>query len=219
MYRRPTSLRLAGSKDVAGDVFQLGCDGDEFWCKFRTAVDTSDYWWGHLANVGRPGTRKVPIRPDLVVEVLGVGLMSTNLLEQPTPVMRFDNEQDAYVLAYNVRRPDRWVTQKEVWYDRQSALPRRVSLYDDAGRLVLRAELSNAQPIATEGVPVDRQPRVARTFDLWFPDTGSRMTLTLADPAITHEGRRGVVLPNDASFRRPEVGGDREIQVDAGVGG
>ncbi len=220
VYRRPGSMVLTGDKDIAGHVFQLGCDGDQFWVYVRTAVDAGDYYWGHLANVGQPCCRPVPVRPDLVAQVLGVGLLQTNLLEQPTPVMRFDNDGDgSYVFDFNVRRPDRWVTQKEVWYDRATALPKRVILYDDAGRAVLRAELSNQQPVeASDGVPAAQQPRVARHCDLRFPDTGSTMSLDLNNPALSHRVRR-LSFPNDAAFRRtPPDGNDHVIQVDAGCG-
>ena len=215
LYRRPASLLLTGDKDIAGQVFQLGCDGDQFWVKVRTAADSADYYWGHLSNLGKPGCQPVPVRPDGVAQVLGVGLLQTNLLEQPTPVMRFDDQQDAYVFDFNGRRPDRWVTEKEVWYDRLTAYPKRVLLYDDAGRVVLRAELSRHEPF---GAPGDGRPVVARHYDLTFPDTGSTMSLDLNDPELTHRFRK-LVFPNAASFDRdnyPPDEHDRVVQVDAG---
>ena len=217
-YRRPASLDLTGFKDVAGTVFDLGCDGTEFWVKVRTGADSNDYFWGRLANVGKSCCQRVPIRPDLVTQVLGVGQLQTDLLQQPAPVMRFDNEADAYVFDFNVRRPDRWVTQKEVWYDRQDCLPRRVLLYDDAGRIVVRAELSRHAPVDVPGVAADRRPVLARHYDLRFPDTGSTMSLDLTDPALTHALKR-TVIPNDATFNRPPPDdGDHVVQVDAACG-
>jgi hypothetical protein len=219
LYRRPGSLVLEGNNDVAGPVFQLGCDGDQFWVKLRRSIDAGEYYWGHLANVGKPCCRPVPIRPDLLVQVLGVALLQTNFLEQPTPVMRFDNEHDAYVIDFNVRRPDRWVTAREVWYDREHCRPIRVVLYDDAGRAVVRAELSKHEPIKVDGLPEARWPVVARHYDLQFPDTGSTMTLDLDDPAVTHPARRRV-LPDDGSFARvPPDEHDRVVQVDAACNG
>ena len=218
LFRRPASLVLTGFKDVAGPVFEVGTNAAEFWVKTRSGADAWDYRWGHLANAGKPCCRSVPIRPDLVVEVLGVGLLRTDLLEQPTPVMRFDNEQDAYVFDFNVRRPDRWVLQKQVWYDRATALPRRVALFDDNGRLVLRADLSRPAPL--DGPDGRRQPRVARHYDLFVPDNGSTVALTLTDPVLSHPVNRLVSIPNDASFDRPEPDGNNKVtQVDAGCGG
>ena len=221
LYRRPGSLLLSCYKDIAGEVFQLGTDGDQFWVKARTTVDSSDYYWGHVANLGRPGCLAVPVRPDGVAQVLGVGLFQPDLLAEPAPVMRFDNDADAYVFDFNVRRPGRWVTQKEVWYDRRSALPRRVVLYGDDGRAVLRAELSNPQPIDLPDVPPARRPVVARHYDLRFPDTGSTLSLDLSDPALSHKVNARVTIPNDHSFDRednPPDDNDKVIQVDAGVG-
>ncbi len=221
MYRRPASLLLSGDKDVAGQVFQLGCDGDQFWAKFRTGVGSADYYWGHVANLGKPGCEPVPVRPDLVTQVLGVGLLQTDLLAEPTPVMRFDNSADAYVFDFNARRPDRWVTEKEVWYDRRSADPVRVVLYDDAGRAVVRAELSRHEPFDAPGVPPARRPVVARHYELGFPDSGSTLSLDLNDPELSHHAKR-LTFPNAGTFDRqnhPPDEHDRVVQVDENVSG
>ena len=214
LFRQPTSLRLVGEKDVAGPVFELGSNPSEFWVKTRTGANDWDYWWGHQANAGKPCCLDVPIRPDLVVGVLGVTAAGVDLLRQPVPVMRFDNAADAYVFDFVARRADRWVTVKEVAYDRQTKLAERVVLYDDAGRAVVSAALSNYAAVSDDGTPNPGGPRVAKHFDLLFPDTGSTMSFEFDDPTLTHAAGRATV-PNDATFYRPDPDeNNKVIQVD-----
>jgi hypothetical protein len=53
----------------------------------------------------------------------------TNFLQQPSPVMLFNNDYDAYMILWTVMLPDRWVAQREIWYDRKTKL----ALYARAG--------------------------------------------------------------------------------------
>jgi hypothetical protein len=218
MYARPMSLLLTGDKDVAGEVFQLGSNDEAFWVKIRSAADAFQYWWGHYANLGKPGCKSIPLRPDQIIEVLGVGLYRTNFLIQPVPVMRFDNDQDAYVFDLNVLNVDRWETREEIWYDREKKWPIRVLLYEADGRVVLKADLSQQTPVQTPGLPRAQWPLIARHYDLYFPDTGSKITFDfLNDPQLQHQGHRKP-LPNPGSFERIEPEGNTTvIQIDKDV--
>jgi hypothetical protein len=219
MYARPISLLLNGDKDVAGQVFQLGSNDSEFWVRIRSSANSFNYWWGHYANLNKPGARPVPIRPDLVVEVLGIELYRTNFLIQPVPVMRFDNQGDAYVFDMNVIATDRWETREEIWYDRATKLPMRVILFGGDGRAVLKAELSQQTAVAVAGVAQDQWPKIARHYELSFLDTGTEITFDLLNtPEVLHAGRRGMMLPNANSFQRPDAEeGDRVVPIDPQV--
>lgn len=214
LFRQPTSLRLVGEKDVAGPVFELGSNPAEFWVKTRTGANDWDYRWGHQANAGKPCCLDVPVRPDLVIGVLGVAAANVDLLRQPVPVMRFDNIDDAYVFDFVARRADRWVTIKEVAYDRQTKRAKRVVLYDDVGRAVVSAALSNYAAVSDDGTPQPAGPQVAKHFDLLFPDTGSTMSFDFDDPTLTHAAGRATV-PNDTTFYRPDPDENNKVtQVD-----
>ena len=178
-------------------------------------------WWGWYRNLGKPcvDVRQIPVRPDLVLQVLGVGMINTNFLEPPVPTMRFNNvvrldastdNVGAYMFIWNVPAGDRWVAQREIWYDRVTKLPWRVSLYDENGRAVVQARLSGHAPVELKGVPEERWPRVARNYELFFPDTGSTMTFDLDEVEPERRGvptRRGIAFPRD-----PNV--DEVIQLD-----
>ena len=200
LYSRPRSMRLIGKKDIAGQIFEIGSNDDRYWVIVRGETDTM--WWGTYQNLDRADPRRIPIRPDLVLEVLGVQPINTNFLQPPVPVLRFNNDADAYMLLWNVPLHDRWVAQKEVWYDRATLLPRLVLLFDEHGRVVLRAYLSKHRPVEVQGAPRDDWPKVAARYELYFPDSGSRMTIELDDLALKRNN-----APNQRSFTFPA--GDR----------
>ena len=132
------------------------------------------------------------------------------------PTMRFVNESDAYVLTWIKRAEsdERFVAVKEVWYDRRTKRPRRVLLYDENGRVLLRATLSNHEPVEINGVPREQWPLVATTYALVFPDTGTTMDIEVESAML----RRNKV-PNDSTFRRPTNPGVKTVeQLDAACG-
>jgi hypothetical protein len=219
LYTWPRSLLLSGNKDIAGEVFQLGSNDTAFWVKLRSGSDSYNFWWGHYANLGKPGCKPIPIRPDMVLHVLGIGVYAPNFLEQPVPVMRFDNENDVYVFDRNIQTGDRWETQEEIWYDRQTKLPTRVLLYDHDGRVMLRANLSNPAGIPLAEIPKDQWPRIATRYELTFPDSGTQINFDFDEPALSHSFRR-ITVPNTNSFELavPESLNIKVIQIDAGVG-
>src|SRR5207244_11437607 len=88
LYRASREMLLVGTKDPLGRVFELGSNADVSWLSIKVGPDTA--WWGHYRNLGTPCSEKIAIRPDLIMQVLGVATISSNLLEQPAPVMRFN---------------------------------------------------------------------------------------------------------------------------------
>lgn len=211
LFRRPQSLLLRGNKDLVGEVFAIGSNDAEFWLKIGGDVDTT--WWGHYANLGKPGCEPMPIRPDLILEILGIGLFNTDFLQQPVPVMRFDNDEDVYRFDWNVRGINRWMTLKEISYDRATHVPREVRLYDPDGRAILTAKLSDAVPLPVPGLDKSQWPLIAGKYDLLFPDTGSSISFHFSeDYATQHKG-----YPKPTSFRRPQPDTKNVNQVDAHV--
>lgn len=211
LYSRPMSLLLRGNKDIAGTVFELGSNDNEFWVK--VAADTDTTWWGHYANLGKPCCKPVPIRPDLILQVLGVSVFDTNFLDQPVPVMRFNNDADAYMFVWNVKGMDRWLAQKEIWYDRVTKLPELVLLFDDNGRVILRAYLSKPVPLEVPDTPRENWPKVASEYRLFFPDTGTKLAFEFSNVAISHRG-----APRPAAFHRPQPDTKTIVQVDQDCG-
>ena len=209
LYRRADDLRIVGKKDIAGTVFEIGSNADRYWLRLGGDVDT--LWWGTHENAQNVDPKQIPIPPALMLEVLGVSSIETNFRQPPVPVMRFNNDADAYMLLWNVALPDRWIAQNEVWYDRQTKLPNKVLLYDANGRVVLLANLSNHKPVQIEGVAPERAPKLATSYRLYFPDSDTSVTFELDRPML-----KSGAAPNDRSFAFPEEGGgaNQVISVD-----
>jgi hypothetical protein len=208
LYRGPREMRLIGNA-VIGTVFEVGSTNDRFWLKLVPELDTM--WWGNYRNLGKPCAQDIPLRPDLVVEVLGVGMINTDFNAPPVPTMRFNHERDAYMFVWNVPSPDHWYAVKEVWYDRKTKRPTLVMLYDANGRVVVRAELRDHKPVEIKGLPRERWPAVANSYRLFFPENGTRMEIDLHEVMLNKRGSppRGLAFPDP---RRAGV--QRVVQID-----
>jgi len=209
LYRAPNQILLVGKKDVAGRIFEIGSNGDAYWMTARGQTDTC--WWGRYATIANLDPKAIPIRPDLLLDVLGVGPIDSDMLRQPVPVMRFNNDADAYMMVWSLQSPQYWLAEREIWYDRQTFLPRLVNLFDANGRVVLSAYLSDHLPLGgsadsatpATGPSAQAPPSVATSFRLFFPDTGTRLTFHLNKLKPTNNG-----IPNDHSFRfDPDLAG------------
>lgn len=210
LYRRPQSMLLVGTKPAAGRVFEIGSTDEEYWLKVVPEMDSM--WWGRYEHLGKPCVQKVPIAPNQVFEVLGVGTFNTDFTALPAPVIRFNDAADVYMLVWVGRMSDRYAAVKEVWYDRKTLLPTFVVLFDENGRPQLRANLRNHRPVEVEDVPRERWPVVATRYELFFPDTGTKMAFDLSEMEPCRNGvpcRRGIVFPGVE-----EAGVSKVIQLD-----
>jgi hypothetical protein len=157
------------------------------------------------------------MQPALLMEVLGVTAFETNFAAPPAPVMRFNNDADAYTFIWIVPAGDRFVATREVWYDRATKRPKLVVLYDFNGRVTLRAYLMNHQPVQMENLPREQWPSVATEYDLFFPDTGAKLNLRLDTVKLKNKG-----APSQATFNfTPDarrLGVSKVIQLDEACG-
>jgi hypothetical protein len=204
LFMKPDNLLL-----TAGGVipyFEIGANDQRYWfTAFPDEVSTQ--WWGDKQKLTDEAARQIPIRPDLLLEVLGVSAIETNFLQPPVPVMRFNNDARAYMLVWNRPLRDRWAAEKEVWYDVDTKLPRLVNLFDANGRVILRAYLSDHQAIPQTG------GQIATRYDLFFPENKSRMAFRLTELQPYIQQKR-VRIPNPGSFAFPEEPGvKRQIEI------
>lgn len=217
LYRRPSDFRLVGRQALVGTVFDIGSNDRQFW--LQVVPGTSRMWWGNYADLARINVDRlpIPIRPDLVMQVLPVAPINTDFNAPPVPTLRYSNAADAYVMVFNARAPDRWLALKEVWYDRATLRPRRVILYDARGRPVLRADLSHDTRVRVPDQSPNDWPLVPGDYKLFFPDSGSRMEFTFRDVRLYNKPGR-VQFPNAASFNLPDTAGTdvRAIQIGGG---
>jgi hypothetical protein len=204
LFAKPDNLLLTAGGIIK--YFEIGSNDTRYWfTAFPDEVSTQ--WWGEKSKLTDQGARQIPIRPDLLLEVLGVSEINTNFLQPPAPVMRFNNDAWAYMFVWNKRLPDRWAAEKEVWYDVVTKLPKLVLLFDANGRVILRAYLS--EPKEVEGTGAKMQSK----YDLYFPESKSQMSFQLTEikESIDH-GR--IKIPNPGSFAFPEEPGvKKQIEI------
>jgi hypothetical protein len=206
---KPRDLLLRGKKDPVGLIFEMGSTADRYW--FTAYADQDTQWWGHHKNAGKPCVREMPVRPDLVGEVLGIGEVAANLLESPAPTMRFNNDWDCYMITWASRGQDQWYAEREIWYDRATFLPRNVILFDRKGAVILRAHLTEHKAIESAGGTDGKRPMIATNYDLYFPQTKSTMTIRLTDVALSTKNGN----PKPGTIRFPEDPGVQHvIQID-----
>jgi hypothetical protein len=218
MFIAPMSMRLKGDNGIIGTVFELGSNPQTFWLKL--SPDTGDtMWWGSWANLPliNPDTLGIPIRPDMVLDVLCIATINTNFNVLPVPTMRFnnaaseDNPGGAYVFIWNAKLPDHWYAAREVWYDRITKLPTLVLLYDTNGRVVMRADFKAGEnrkneyrQVSIAGLPKAQWPYVPGRYRFYFPDSGSRLSFSLDEAELKHKSEDDLLLPDPRSFRMPD---------------
>lgn len=212
LYRSPQDLLFTGDLPT-GRAFELGSNGWRYWMRVP-ASQVSTMWWGSYEHLGKPCVEEMPIRPDLILAVLGVSAIPTDFTQLPAPVLRFNHDRDAYMITWVTRGPNRLIASKEVWYDRKSLNPVNVLLFDDDGRVLLRAYLTEHAPVEIEKTPKEQWPVVPRQYDLFFPPSGS--TIEIDVRRVMKQMRKGrAVSPNDAAFEFPDPPGvSKVIQLD-----
>ena len=219
LYQAPISMRLRATATAIGTVFEIGSNPQSFW--FELGPDTgSTLWWGNYADLSQidPDSAGIPIRPDMVRDVLGIATINTNFSELPAPTMRYVAEGDAYVFIWIAKRVDRWVALREVWYDRATKRAKLVLLYDSNGRIVLRAVFDPKQyrQVQVPDLPRDQWPWMPFDYKLSFPETGSLLRITLDQAQLTNNVGNGVTVPNPKSFRMPNpenAGVDKVVRI------
>lgn len=190
----PTEIRLTGTKDIAGTLFELGANRDRAWLTLHHDIDTM-YWLPQGTEPVDP--TQVPIRPDLVAEVLGVSDWVTDLSRYPTPVMTYQPESDTYRLTLvEPAPPNQGVflrTGREVSVDRSTLMVRQIVFYGAEGRPTVVAKLDKW--VGLRGSPGAFVPS---DIVLSFPVSKATMRFSLREPVVSRNN-----LPSDISFRFP----------------
>src|SRR5688572_20216267 len=131
LFMKPENLLLTAGGIIK--FFEVGANEERYWfTAFPDEVSTQ--WWGEKRKFSDQAAKQIPIRPDLVLEVLGVSTVNEDFLEPPVPTMRFNNDAWAYMFVWNRPLNNRWVAEKEVWYDVETKLPKLILLFDANGR-------------------------------------------------------------------------------------
>jgi hypothetical protein len=177
----------------------FGSNDTRFWLHVVPELDT--YWWGNYKDIDPARVDGVPLRPDMVVEALGIQRIWPDTRGSAGPFQRIEgNHQQLLFTAYDEQ--GQGVLYKEYWLRRTE--PRvidEVLFRDRDGRIVMRSRLSDYRQFEKT------EHWVAHRIDVDWPQEDSKLRLTIsqwrANPKL-HTKLRGFVAPHERgkTYRR-----------------
>lgn len=168
LYRNPRDLFLKLEHTLGGDM-EIGSNEREFWVWNK--IDEDRYWWGLHENLGPTEQANLPIRPDHIVEVLGLGGIPSEF--QPGQEPDFRVLPDRYELRFKGGSSTGGEqVEKVLFIDRRPPyLIRQLQYLRPGGSVALDAKLSDYQVV--EGSSV----RAPHKIEMFWPHRGERMEL------------------------------------------
>lgn len=173
-------LRTLGQTQVL-----FGSNEQVYWLHVVPQVDT--YWWGRYAEIELTDIANIPIRPDMIVEALGIVGLPTDTTGSEGPFQRVEGEhQQLLFVTYDPAGQGRLY--KEYWLSRRG--DRRIEqiiFRDDLGREQMRSRLSDYRPLGGDG------PLLPHRVDVTWPERDAHLLLRVRtwkpQPALTPEHR------------------------------
>jgi hypothetical protein len=208
----PRHLRL--DLTSLGQTQVLFGSNDEFyWLHVKPEVDT--YWFGRYAELSDLDFGGIPIRPDMVVESLGINGLPEDTTGTAGPFQRVaDDHQELLFVRYD--RDGQGLIYKEYWLDRREPrLIGRILFRDAMGRVLMRSRLSDYRRLEGQG------PLIAHRIDVDWPKDDAELHLKVRRWSVRLE-----LTPKHRAFRPPHLRGktfkrmiDIDKQRDEGGGG
>ena len=163
LYRRPKNLYL--KLDHVSGTLEAGSNEREFWLweKFQSPR----YSWGRHDMMGTDFDADLPLRPDLLAEILGLGDLPKKTTGPRGPSMWVGpNTYELMFFDYDAEDQQHLV--KTIDIDRRAPfLVRSVVYFRPNGKPMMQAELSEYEKIEGSDVLAPRKIRIK-----WLPDRG-----------------------------------------------
>ncbi len=158
----PRNMRL--NMSVLGkSYFVFGSNESRYWVE---QPDAHALTWGRHNRDIEPNARDLIIRPELIVEALGISLISS---ADATPTQRLTDTHQQIIFFDESGR-----IAKEFWLSRfEPQLIDRVIFRDPMGQIVMDAKLDKYKNIVTGG------PMIPHRFEVQWPATEGYMLLTV----------------------------------------
>lgn len=168
---RQLYLDLKAFGGIAGGA-TIGSNAERYWLAINGG-ERDKFVWGKYEHLGEPDVREFPLRPDLLIEALGVNPLPRargGLLE---PVRQSSSEYDELIYL-RFTEDGRLAIDREYYIDRRPPfLIRRIVLRDAAGAEAMVARLSDYEPVGSDG------PLTAKTIELSWPQQQATLQLKL----------------------------------------
>lgn len=169
LFRRPRDLYF--KLDHLLGQMEVGSNAEEFWVWQR--FDPVRYWWGKHEGVSDMDLLDVPLRPDHLIEVLGLADLPTKPDPSLGPVFGIGSER--YGLDFLGRDgTGRLYYEKAIAIDRRPPfLIRAITYFEEDGHPLLQAQLSDYRLV--EGSEVQTPHRIVVK---WL-ETGNSLDLKI----------------------------------------
>lgn len=166
----PRCMRLDMSV-LGKSYFVFGSNDERYWVE---QPDARALTWGRHNRDLEPNANDLIIRPELIVDALGISLIPEGDGSGAGPMQRLtDTHQQLIFYEDSGRNPGR--ISKEFWLSRFAPqLIDRVIFRDPMGQLVMDAKLGKYKPIVAGG------PLIPHRFEVQWPATEGYMLLTVA---------------------------------------
>jgi len=206
LYRKPRELRVDLRPSIGDPVMQIGSNKETFWIWVEPELQMMR--WGKHEHVGKPCSGRMSIRPDQLVQSLGLQrLTSTDpTLAGPALSAARDYDKLTYIREYG---PKGFALDRELYVDRSPPFMIRVMrFFDPQGRESMRASLDKYGPAWRNG------PLVPHVMVFDWPQDGGRLSLEISKvgPPTGAVNPRAFIMPD--ARRLPRGITDIE-QVDA----
>jgi len=175
----PHGFALVGF-EAGEEVFRVGSSPTDgayyFWYGWGSSGECR---WGRLKYAGASGVEGVEIDPLQLLAVLGMCELPVDFTGIPTVALTMNTTPGkcAYVLTYIDRRPvsGRITFRREMyfrWAEDAPCRPFMIKFFDDVGRRVMTAKLSNYKPVDCSDLdnPPDEDPLMPSRIEITWVD-------------------------------------------------
>lgn len=170
----------------------LGSNTDTFW--FYLRQDAGTMRWGHHDSVKGSMPAGMPIRPDMIIEALGLSRLDPETTGPNGPVQRIE-QQYQQLLYLEHDEVGQGYIEKEYWIERvPDGRPRRIVFRDRIGQAVMQSQLDDYRPLFSGGPELPTRvtiewplERGGLTFHIARWELESRLTPDAAPFVLPHE--------------------------------
>lgn len=154
----PRHLYLSAKSGLLTEELMLGSNDHKYWLHVRQDDDT--YRHGTHAGLADEPVEAMPLRPDQLIEALGLNGLPQDTTGPDGPIQRVvDEYQQLIFLAYTA--DGQGLIRKEYWLDRyEPRLIRRIVFRDGMGRVAMESRLDGYKPMGRDGPLLPRRIRV-----------------------------------------------------------
>ncbi len=146
----------------------LGSNPDTFW--FYLRPDDGTMRWGHHDRVQSSTPAGMPIRPDMIIEALGLSRLDPDTTGPNGPVQRIEAEYQQLVYLEHDEAGQGYI-EREYWIERvPDGRTRRIVFRDRIGQVVMQSLLDDYRPLFANG------PALPTTVTIDWPLERSGLT-------------------------------------------